>query len=207
MIKFDAATLAAKVNEGSLDPVEVTDAFLNRIATCNGALNAVVRHDPATALVQAEGVAARLRKGEKLPLAGVPLVVKDNIWVAGRAISQGSRIFADFIPPVDAIAVQRAKAAGAIVIGIGNAPEFACKGQTNSPLHGLALHPMDLSLTPGGSSGGNAAALAADFAPIALGTDGGGSGRRPPAHTGTVGFKPSFGAIPYGPGFPEPFWG
>jgi aspartyl-tRNA(Asn)/glutamyl-tRNA(Gln) amidotransferase subunit A len=77
--------------------------------------------------------------------------------VAGRRISQGSRLFEHFIPPADAIAVERVKAAGAVVIGIGNAPEFACKGQTNSPLHGLARHPMDPSLTPGGSSGGRAA--------------------------------------------------
>ena len=207
MIKLDAATIAARVNAGTLEPVEVADAFLAQIEARNGALNAIVRHDPASVRLAAQDVARRLRAGEKLPLAGVPVVVKDNIWVAGRRISQGSRLFADFVPPADAIAVERVRAAGAVIIGIGNAPEFACKGQTNSPLHGLARHPLDLSLTPGGSSGGNAAALAADFCPIALGTDGGGSGRRPPAHTGTVGFKPSFGAIPYGPGFPEPFWG
>jgi aspartyl-tRNA(Asn)/glutamyl-tRNA(Gln) amidotransferase subunit A len=207
MIKLDAAVIAREVNAGKLDPVEVTDAFLARIDERNGALNAIVRHDPGSARREAAAVAARIGRGEKLALAGVPIVVKDNIWVADRKISQGSRLFADFVPPLDAIAVERAKAAGAVLIGIGNAPEFACKGQTNSPLHGIARHPMDLSLTPGGSSGGNAAALAAGFAPIALGTDGGGSGRRPPAHTGTVGFKPSFGAIPYGLGFPEPFWG
>jgi aspartyl-tRNA(Asn)/glutamyl-tRNA(Gln) amidotransferase subunit A len=133
--------------------------------------------------------------------------VKDNIFVADTTISQGSRLFADHVAPCDAIAVERARNAGAVIIGIGNCPEFACKGQTNSPLHGIARNPHDVLLTPGGSSGGNAAAIAANFAPIGLGTDGGGSGRRPPAHTGTVGFKPSFGAIPYGPGFPEPFWG
>lgn len=207
MIKLDAAAIARDANAGKLDPVEVVDAFLARIDKGNAALNALVRHDPALARRDAAAVAHRLRNGEKLPLAGVPIVVKDNVWVTGRRISQGSRLFADFVPPVDAIAVERVKAAGAVVIGIGNSPEFACKGQTNSPLHGIARHPMDLSLTPGGSSGGNAAAIAADFCPIAIGTDGGGSGRRPPAHTGTVGFKPSFGAIPYGPGFPEPFWG
>ena len=207
MIKDNAVTIARKVNAGSVDPIAVTDAFLARIEARNDIVNAIVRYDPAAARAAAGEVAARIRRGEQLALAGVPVVVKDNIWVAGRRISQGSRLFEHFIPSADAIAVERVKAAGAVVIGIGNAPEFACKGQTNSPLHGLARHPMDPSLTPGGSSGGNAAALAADFAPLALGTDGGGSGRRPPAHTGTVGFKPSFGAIPYGPGFPEPFWG
>lgn len=207
MHALDAPTIARDVNAGRLDPVDVVSAFGTEIAKRNSALNALVQHDPARARTAAEAIRQRVRAGDRMPLAGVPVVVKDNIWVADTRISQGSRLFRDFVAPADAIAVARAKAAGAVIIGVGNCPEFACKGQTNSPLHGATRHPMDPSLTPGGSSGGNAAALAANFAPIALGTDGGGSGRRPPAHTGTVGFKPSFGAIPYGPGFPVPFWG
>lgn len=205
--KKSAVEIAGDVARGALEPVEVAEAFCAVIQARNGALNALVRFDPEQARAEARSVASRVRAGERLSLAGVPLVVKDNIFVAGRKISQGSRLFADFVPDRDAIAVERARAAGAVIIGIGNCPEFACKGQTNSPLHGVARNPHDLALTPGGSSGGNAAAIAAGFAPLALGTDGGGSGRRPPAHTGTVGFKPSFGAIPCGPGFPEPFWG
>ena len=207
MIKHDADAIAREVNAGTLDPLAVVDAFDALIAKRNGELNALVGYTREVALAEAEAVAKRVNLGMKLPLAGVPVIVKDNIFVAGRTISQGSRLFADFKPDGDAIAVERIRAAGAVVIGIGNCPEFACKGQTNSPLHGIARNPCDPSLTPGGSSGGNAAALAADFAPIALGTDAGGSGRRPSAHTGTVGFKPSYGAIPYGPGFPEPFFG
>lgn len=207
MLELDAGAIARQVNAGALDPTAVLEAFLDVAQARNRDLNALVRFDREPARAEARDVARRLRAGESLPLAGVPLIVKDNIWVAGRRISQGSRLFADFVAPEDAIAVARARAAGAVIMGIGNSPEFACKGQTNSPLHGPARHPMNRTLTPGGSSGGNAAALAAGFAPIALGTDGGGSGRRPPAHTGVVGFKPSFGAIPYGPGFPEPFWG
>ena len=207
IVTSNATTIAREVNAGRLDPVAVIDAFQAVVAQRNAELNALVRYEPESARAEARRVAARIGAGEKLALAGVPLVVKDNVFVAGAAISQGSRLFADHIAPHDAIAVERARAAGAIVIGIGNCPEFASKGQTNSPLHGTARNPLDLSLTPGGSSGGNAAAIAASFAPIGLGTDGGGSGRRPPAHTGTVGLKPSFGAIPYGPGFPEPFWG
>ncbi len=207
MIKLDASTIAREVNAGRLDPVAVVEAFAERIEARNTELNALVRLDLDWSRRESRRLLDRVRQGQRLPLAGVPLVVKDTVWVKGRNQSQGSRLFADFIAPSDAICVERARAAGAVVIGIGNSPEFACKGQTNSPLHGIARHPMNPLLTPGGSSGGNAAALAADFAPIALGTDGGGSGRRPPAHTGTVGFKPSFGAIPYGPGFPEPFWG
>jgi aspartyl-tRNA(Asn)/glutamyl-tRNA(Gln) amidotransferase subunit A len=207
MIELDARSIAAAVNARTLDPVEVANAFIARIAERNPSLNALCAFDPALARSEAQQVRARIAAGERPALAGVPVVVKDNIWVAGRRIAQGSRLFADHIAPQDAIAVARLRRAGAVIIGIGNCPEFACKGVTNSPLHGVARHPLDLRLTPGGSSGGNAAALAADFAPIALGTDGGGSGRRPPAHTGVAGFKPSFGAIPYGPGFPEPFWG
>jgi aspartyl-tRNA(Asn)/glutamyl-tRNA(Gln) amidotransferase subunit A len=203
----DATIIARDVAARRRDPVAVMQEFLTRIDTGNPKLNAIVRHDPQRALHDAQAITTRLDAGEPLPLAGVPIIVKDNIWVEGRKISQGSRLFADFVAPADAIAVARVRAAGAVIIGIGNCPEFACKGQTNSPLHGASLHPMDASLTPGGSSGGNATALAAGFAPLALGTDAGGSGRRPSAHTGTVGFKPSFGAIPYGPGFPEPFWG
>jgi aspartyl-tRNA(Asn)/glutamyl-tRNA(Gln) amidotransferase subunit A len=207
MLRKRAREIATAVNTSAADPVEVADGFIARILDRNPHLKALVRFDPQIARGEALGVRRRRDAGEVMPLAGVPVIVKDNIWVAGRSISQGSRLFADHVAPEDAIAVARLRQAGAVIIGIGNSPEFACKGVTNSPLHGPTQHPLDAALTPGGSSGGNAAALAADFAPIALGTDGGGSGRRPPAHTGTVGFKPSFGAIPYGPGFPEPFWG
>ncbi len=206
MIEHDAVTIAREVNAGRLDPIAVVDAFDAVITKRNGTLNALLDYDGEGARAAARDVSKRLAAGEKLPLAGVPMVVKNNIFVAGHTITQGSRLFRDFKAPEDAIAVERARNAGAVIIGIGNCPEFACKGQTNSPLHGIARNPCDPSLTPGGSSGGNAAALAADFAPIGLGTDAGGSGRRPSAHTGTVGFKPSFGAIPYGPGFPEPFF-
>lgn len=201
-----ATDIASGVAQRRITASEIVEGAITRIENLNPGLNAIVRFDAAWAREQARIVDQRLRSGERLALAGVPLVVKDNIWVEGRNISQGSRVFAQFVAPEDAIAVARAKTAGAVIVGVGNCPEFACKGQTNSPLHGAARHPLDSSLTPGGSSGGNAAAIAAGLVPIGLGTDGGGSGRRPPAHTGTVGFKPSFGAIPYGPGFPEPFW-
>ena len=207
MLRMGARDIAAAVNTSKLDAVEVTESFIARIEQANPALNALVRFEPEMARREASDVRRRQKCGEHMPLAGVPVVVKDNVWVGGRRIAQGSRLYADHVAPEDAIGVARLRKAGAVIIGIGNSPEFACKGVTNSPFHGTTLHPLDDRLTPGGSSGGNAAALAADFAPIALGTDGGGSGRRPPAHTGTVGFKPSFGAIPYGPGSPEPFWG
>lgn len=205
MLRKSAREIAAAVNGNAADPVEVIDVFISRILETNPSLNALVGVDPRMAQSGALEVHQRRNAGEAMPLAGVPVIVKDNIWVEGCKISQGSRIFADHVAPEDATAVARLRRAGAVVIEIGNSPEFACKGVTNSPMHGPTRHPLNAALTPGGSSGGNAAALAADFAPIALGTDGGGSGRRPPAQTGTVDFK--LGAIPYGPCFPVPFWG
>ncbi|MGJ5033471.1 amidase [Bradyrhizobium sp. HKCCYLRH3059] len=184
---------------------EMAEQALARIAAAHD-LNAVVTTDPARTSAEADAVDARVAAGEAMRLAGVPIVVKDNIWVEGWRITQGSRLFADFIAPEDAIAIARLRRAGAVIVGIGATSEFACKGVTTSRLFGPTVHPQDRQLTPGGSSGGPAVAVAAGLVPLAIGTDAGGSSRRPPAHVGVVGFKPSFGAIPYGPGFPEPFW-
>lgn len=177
-----------------------------RVARDNPALNALIRLNPHAA-EEALGVQSRLEAGERLPLAGVPVVIKDNLWVKGTTVTQGSQLFAGFVAPEDAVAVARLRAAGAIVLGIGATSEFACMGVTNTPLYGMTRNPVDRRLTPGGSSGGPAAAVAAGFAPLALGTDAGGSTRRPPAHVGMIGFKPSQDLIPYGPGFDEPVWG
>lgn len=201
-----AAAIAEAVNAGRSSARDVARAALNRVAHGNRAVNAFAHLDADLTLAEADGVDARLAAGARLPLAGVPVVIKDNIWVAGRPVTQGSRLFAGFRPPQDAEAVARLRAAGAVVLGIGTCSEFACKGVTNTPLHGITRNPCDPALTPGGSSGGPAAAIAAGFAPLALGTDSGGSGRRPAAHTGTVGLKPTQDAIPYGPGFAEPCW-
>ncbi len=201
-----AREIAANVTAGRTSAVVTAKAALGRIKAAK-ALNAVVTVDPECTLADAAAVDARLRAGETMPLAGVPVIVKDNIWVGGWRVTQGSRLFADFIAPRDAIAVERLRSAGAIVVGIGATSEFASKGVTTSPLFGATRHPLDPSLTPGGSSGGPAAAVAAGLVPLAIGTDAGGSSRRPPAHVGVAGFKPSYGAIPYGPGFAEPFFG
>ena len=201
-----ACEIAADVTAGRTSAVETAKAALARIEAAK-ALNAVVTIDPARSLADAAAVDARLRAGDQMPLAGVPIVVKDNIWVGGWRITQGSRLFADFIAPRDAIAIERLRKAGAVVVGIGATSEFASKGVTTSPLFGPTRHPLDPTLTPGGSSGGPAAAVAAGLVPFAIGTDAGGSSRRPPAHVGVAGFKPSYGAIPYGPGFAEPFFG
>ena len=201
-----ARDIAAGVKAGLIEPVAVTRQALARCHAEQTRLNALTVIDDEKALAEAGGIAARLAAGERLPLAGVPLVVKDNIWVGGWRITQGSRAFADHIAPRDALAVERARRAGAVIVGIGHCPEFACKGLTRSPLYGTTHHPADIRLTPGGSSGGNCAIVAAGAVPLSLGTDGGGSSRRPPAHCGLVGFKPSHGAVPHPFGFPEPFW-
>ncbi len=204
--KNSAREIAANISAGRTSAVETAKAALARIEAAR-ALNAVVTIDPARTLADAAAVDARLRSGEAMPLAGVPIVVKDNIWAAGWRVTQGSRLFANFIAPQDAIAIERLREAGAVIIGIGATSEFASKGVTTSQLFGPTLHPLDPTLTPGGSSGGPAAAVAAGLVPLAIGTDAGGSSRRPPAHVGVAGFKPSYGAIPYGPGFAEPFFG
>ncbi|MGY8707736.1 amidase [Bradyrhizobium sp. 18BD] len=201
-----AREIAADVTAGRTSAVETAKAALARLEVAQ-ALNAVVTIDLARTLADAAAVDARLRAGETMPLAGVPIVVKDNVWTRGWRITQGSRLFSDFIAPQDAIAIERLRKAGAVVVGIGATSEFASKGVTTSRLYGPTHHPLDPTLTPGGSSGGPAAAVAAGLVPLAIGTDAGGSSRRPPAHVGVVGFKPSYGAIPYGPGFAEPFFG
>jgi aspartyl-tRNA(Asn)/glutamyl-tRNA(Gln) amidotransferase subunit A len=200
-----AGGIAADVTAGRTSAVEAAEAALARIEAATS-LNAVVTIDPARTLADAAAVDARVRAGEIIPLAGVPVIVKDNIWTGGWRVTQGSRLFCDFIAPRDAIAIERLRKAGAVVVGIGATSEFACKGVTTSKLFGPTRHPLDSTLTPGGSSGGPAVAVAAGLVPLAIGTDAGGSSRRPPAHVGVAGFKPSYGAIPYGPGFAEPFF-
>lgn len=199
--------IVASVTNGRISARAVVNEALARIDAKNPSLNAFVDVNPDDARAQADSVDRRIGAGERLPLAGVPVAVKDNIWVAGRRVSQGSRLFADFHPPADAIAVERLRRSGAVIVGMANTSEFAAKGVTTNPLYGPTRHPMDPTLTPGGSSGGPVVAVAAGMVPLAIGTDAGGSSRRPPAHVGIVGFKPSFGAIPYGPGFVEPFVG
>lgn len=203
----DALTLAGWIRRGELGAVEAFDAVAARIAALNPALNAVLGFDAAAGRAEAQRAQQRLTAGDRAPLLGVPFTVKDNLWVEGRRVTQGSRRFADFVAPRDAFAVARLREAGAVFAGITNCSEFACKGVTVNKLFGATKNPYDLALTPGGSSGGAAAAVAAGFGPIALTTDGGGSTRRPAAHTGVVGMKPSAGLVPHPVGFAEPVFG
>lgn len=204
---WTARALAAQVASGALRAADVARHFIARVERLNPGLNAIVQFDPQQVLADAAEVDRRIAAGESLPMAGVPFTVKDNLWVAGRRIAQGSKLFEDFIAPRDAWAVARLRALGGVVLGITNCSEFACKGVTTNLLYGATRHPVDPSLTPGGSSGGAVAALASGLGLLALGTDAGGSTRRPAAHCGLVGFKPSPGLIPHPWGFAEPNYG
>ncbi len=202
-----ARECAARVQARELTACDVARHFIARVEQINPSLNAIVQLDADRVLAEAGEVDRRLAAGESLPLAGVPVTIKDNLWVKGRTLTQGSRLFADFVAPRDAWVVARLRALGAVVLGITNCSEFACKGVTDNLVYGATRHPMDASLTPGGSSGGAASALAAGLGLLALGTDAGGSVRRPAAHCGLVGHKPTQGVIAHPWGFAEPNYG
>lgn len=205
--QLTASEIAGRVNNKTLSAAEVAHSALARLHQVNPQLNAVIQHDDKWTLSQAQAVDQRIARGEALPLAGVPITVKDNIWVEGQVITQGSLLFKDFVAPKDAWAVTKLKELGAVIIGITNCSEFACKGVSNNLVYGKTRSPWNLALTPGGSSGGAVSALAAGVGALALGTDAGGSIRRPAAHCGLVGMKPTFGLVPCGPGFDEPNFG
>jgi aspartyl-tRNA(Asn)/glutamyl-tRNA(Gln) amidotransferase subunit A len=186
-----------------MSPLDALASVWRRMEEVNPALNAVVTHDYQSALQAATASNQRWQQGRPLSaLDGVPFTVKDNIPVAGMRSTFGSRLYADHVPLRDELPVARLRAAGAVLLGKTNTPEFALQGYTDNALFGVTRNPWDLSLTPGGSSGGAVAAVAAGIGPIALATDGGGSIRRPCAHTACTGFKPSAGRVPRSDGFP-----
>jgi aspartyl-tRNA(Asn)/glutamyl-tRNA(Gln) amidotransferase subunit A len=198
-----ATELAALIRARKLSPVELTEALLDRIDRLNPRLNAFGTVTSDVARQGAKIAEAAVMHGEPLgPLCGVPLSIKDVFFTRGIVTSAGSRIFAEFVPEEDAIAVERLKAAGAVILGKTTTPEFGHKSLAESPLFGATRNPWHQDMTPGGSSAGAGAAVAAGLGPVALGSDGGGSIRIPAAFCGVYGFKPSFGRIPSGPGFP-----
>jgi len=178
------------------------------VARVEAALAAIEQLDPeigAFTVVLADEALATARavdRGELGgPLAGVPVAIKDHVWMRGAPATNGSLALADFVPDADCACVARLREAGAVLIGKTNNPEFCYRGTTENAVFGVTRNPWALDRTPGGSSGGSAAAVAAGMVPMALGTDGGGSIRIPASFCGIAGLKPSFGVVPKEPGF------
>src|SRR5499427_3737563 len=196
--EMGAAELSSAYALKDVSPVEATEAYLTRIEALDSEINAFCHLDAEASRAQAEQSEARWLVGEPLsPLDGVPVAVKDILYTKGWPTLRGSRTIDPAGPwNDDAPTVARLREAGAVLIGKTTTPEFGWKGSTDSPLSGVTRNPWNTEKTPGGSSGGSSAALAARFCPLALGTDGGGSIRIPAGFAGVYGLKPSFGRVP-----------
>ncbi|SDS37004.1 Asp-tRNA(Asn)/Glu-tRNA(Gln) amidotransferase subunit GatA [Jiangella sp. DSM 45060] len=195
-----AAELAAAVRTGEVSAVEVTQAHLDRIAAVDGTaeagVHAFLHLDADGALAAAAAVDEKRAAGDDLgPLAGVPLALKDVIVTSDMPTTVGSKLLEGWQPPYDATVTRRLREAGIVILGKTNLDEFAMGSSTENSAYGVTRNPWDLTRIPGGSGGGSAAALAAFEAPLAIGTDTGGSIRQPAAVTGTVGVKPTYGGV------------
>lgn len=194
---LDAGTLARSYRDGRLSPVDVANALVERVRAVNPTVNAIVHLDPAATLTQAREAEARYRAGSPLsPLDGVPVTIKDLSAVKGWPRRRGSLATDPAPSPEDTPCVARMREAGMVFLAKTATPEGGCKVVTSSPVHGHTANPYDRSRTPGGSSGGAAAALALGFGPLALGSDGAGSIRIPASSTNLFGLKPGFGRVP-----------
>ncbi|SFC58894.1 aspartyl-tRNA(Asn)/glutamyl-tRNA(Gln) amidotransferase subunit A [Polaromonas sp. OV174] len=201
--RLSAVELARRYRDGSLTPRAVAQACLARLDVVNPQLNAVVARRDAALLQEADDATARFAAGKALSmLDGIVLTIKDNLLTQDQPATWGSRALREHRPASDELPVARLRTAGALILGKTNVPEFTLEGYTSNPVFGTTRNPWNPSLTPGGSSGGAVAGVAAGIAPLALGTDGGGSIRRPASHCGVVGLKPSIGAIARGQGLP-----
>jgi aspartyl-tRNA(Asn)/glutamyl-tRNA(Gln) amidotransferase subunit A len=197
----DAVTLARLVSGRKVSPLETVAAAAAAIERLDPILNAFCTTAIEQALEAARQLEDRIMRGEDAgPLCGVPVGIKDLILTKGLRTTFGSHLYADFVPAVDDIAVERLRTAGAIILGKTNAAEFGYGGFGHNPLFPTTRNPWNVALTPGGSSAGSAAAVAAGMCPVALGSDGGGSVRLPAAFTGLAGIKPTMGRIPLWPG-------
>jgi aspartyl-tRNA(Asn)/glutamyl-tRNA(Gln) amidotransferase subunit A len=194
IIRTSAVDLAAKIKSRELSSMEVTRAHLDRIAAVDSDVHAFLYVDGERALAAAARIDDKIADGESLgPLAGVPLALKDVLTYAGAPTTCGSKILEGWIPPYSATVTQRLLDADLVILGKTNMDEFAMGSSTENSAYGPTRNPWALDRVPGGSGGGSAAALAAFEAPLAIGTDTGGSIRQPAAVTGTVGTKPTYG--------------
>jgi aspartyl-tRNA(Asn)/glutamyl-tRNA(Gln) amidotransferase subunit A len=198
--RMDAVTLADRVRARQLSPVEVVEAVLDRMGRLEPVLHAFCTPTPDLARADARRIEAALMAGEAPgPLAGVPVSIKDLILTRGIRTVSGSVAYRDFVPDEDDVVVERLRAAGAVIIGKTNVSEFGYSATGHNPVFETTRNPWNPALTPGGSSAGAGAAVAAGMGPIGIGSDGGGSVRIPAAHCGLYGFKPSMGRIPLYP--------
>jgi Asp-tRNA(Asn)/Glu-tRNA(Gln) amidotransferase A subunit family amidase len=189
--------MAEDVRSRRVSPVELVENALRVIEERDPEINAFT-------VVLAEEALERAREMERRPegaLAGVPIAIKDHVWMRGAPATNGSLALRDFVPDEDCACVARLREAGAVIVGKTNNPEFCYRGYTDNAVWGLTRNPRALDRTPGGSSGGSGAAVAAGMVPFALGTDGGGSIRIPASFCGILGLKPTFGLVPKLPGF------
>jgi aspartyl-tRNA(Asn)/glutamyl-tRNA(Gln) amidotransferase subunit A len=194
---MSAVQMADAIRRRQVSPVELTQAVLYAIDEQDPVLNAFVTVDGDLALLQARQAEAAVLAGKQLgPLHGVPVSIKDSFAVRGLRTTFGSKIFAGAVADEDAPLVERLRRAGAVILGKTTMPEFAWKAVTDSPLSGITRNPWNPAYSPGGSSGGAAAHVAAGLGALAIGTDGGGSIRIPAAFTGIYGLKPTFGRVP-----------
>ncbi|MDR0436553.1 MAG: Asp-tRNA(Asn)/Glu-tRNA(Gln) amidotransferase subunit GatA [Propionibacteriaceae bacterium] len=196
LITATAAELGQRIAAREISSVEVVRAHLDQITATDEAVHAFLVVDTERALAQAAAVDARIAAGERLgPLAGVPIAVKDLLCYEGLPTTAGSRILEGWVPPYSSTVVRRLNDAGLVILGKTNLDEFAMGSSTETSGYGPTHNPWDLTRTPGGSGGGSAAAVSAYQAPLAIGTDTGGSIRQPAAVTGSVGAKPTYGMV------------
>ncbi len=187
--------LAALLAKGEVSPLEVTEAILSRIEAEDRELNTYITVDAAGARAMAQAAGERLKRGEATPLTGIPLALKDVMVTKGLRTTCGSRILANFVPPYDATVCARLRRAGAVFLGKVNMDEFAMGSSTENSAYGPTRNPWNRDYIPGGSSGGSAAAVAADLCTASLGSDTGGSIRQPASLCGVVGLKPTYGRV------------
>lgn len=196
LYELTAGDIAARIRSGMVSAEDATRSVLRRIEQVEPTVNAYITVTPDAALERARDLDSRLARGGDIgPLGGVPVAVKDSIVTAGTRTTAGSRILENFIPPYDAFVVERLVQAGAVIVGKANTDEFTMGSTGETSYFGPTRNPHDTGMVPGGSSGGSAAALAADECMIALGSDTGGSIRQPASFCGVVGIKPTYGRV------------